>query len=239
MQLRTCSMGRLKFDNVFVPDSHIIGGVGGGLNVIKYSIGWERIMLMVEAARRRMWANGHQIGMVNALQQRHTFHVLKDDPIIHELAGLFVTFPDLFRAEIEFHDSFIAEPEATWVGGDLLRSQLLSTQINRRITLYDFGSQAHKPIERTGLCHCPCLAVDGTIVSMSMPHPPGSTSHFEPQLGHIPHSWGKLLPGWHLQAAADGTLRAHGPAAPDDGLPLPDGCTLDAAGFLTAAPQRV
>ena len=192
-----------------------------------------------EAARRRMWANGHQIGMVNALQQRHTFHVLKDEPIIHELAGLFVTFPDLFRAEIEFHDSFIAEPEATWVGGDLLRSQLLSTQINRRITLYDFGSQAHKPIERTGLCHCPCLAVDGTVVSMSMPHPPGSTSHFEPQLGHIPHSWGKLLPGWHLQAAADGTLRAHGPAAPDDGLPLPDGCTLDAAGFLTGAPQRV
>ncbi len=44
--LRTCSMGRLKFENVFVPDSHIIGGVGGGLNVIKYSIGWERIMLM-------------------------------------------------------------------------------------------------------------------------------------------------------------------------------------------------
>ncbi len=44
--LRTCSMGRLTFDNVFVPDSHIIGGVGGGLNVIKYSIGWERIILM-------------------------------------------------------------------------------------------------------------------------------------------------------------------------------------------------
>ena len=44
--LRTCSMGRLTFENVFVPDSHIIGGVGGGLNVIKYSIGWERIMLM-------------------------------------------------------------------------------------------------------------------------------------------------------------------------------------------------
>ncbi len=44
--LRTCSMGRLKFDNVFVPADHIIGGVGSGLNVIKYSIGWERIMLM-------------------------------------------------------------------------------------------------------------------------------------------------------------------------------------------------
>jgi len=44
--LRTCSMGRLVFENVFVPASHIVGGVGRGLNVIKYSIGWERIMLM-------------------------------------------------------------------------------------------------------------------------------------------------------------------------------------------------
>lgn len=44
--LRTCSMGRLLFDDVFVPESHIIGGVGGGLNVIKNSIGWERVMLM-------------------------------------------------------------------------------------------------------------------------------------------------------------------------------------------------
>jgi len=44
--LRTCSMGRLEFDEVFVPESHIVGGVGGGLNVIKHSIGWERVMLM-------------------------------------------------------------------------------------------------------------------------------------------------------------------------------------------------
>jgi len=44
--LRTCSMGRVNFDDVFVPKDHIIGGVGSGLNVLKYSIGWERIMLM-------------------------------------------------------------------------------------------------------------------------------------------------------------------------------------------------
>lgn len=44
--LRTCSMGRLSFDDVFVPESHVVGGVGGGLNVIKHSIGWERVMLM-------------------------------------------------------------------------------------------------------------------------------------------------------------------------------------------------
>jgi len=44
--LRTCSMGRLVFDDVFVPDSNVVRGLGRGLDVIKYSIGWERIMLM-------------------------------------------------------------------------------------------------------------------------------------------------------------------------------------------------
>ena len=43
---RTCSMGRIIFDDVFVPDDHIVGRVGGGLNVITNSIGWERIILM-------------------------------------------------------------------------------------------------------------------------------------------------------------------------------------------------
>ena len=44
--LRTCSMGRVNFDEVFVPETHVVGGLGGGLNVIKHSIGWERVMLM-------------------------------------------------------------------------------------------------------------------------------------------------------------------------------------------------
>jgi alkylation response protein AidB-like acyl-CoA dehydrogenase len=44
--LRTCSMGRVNFKDVFVPQDHVIGSVGSGLNVLKYSIGWERVMLM-------------------------------------------------------------------------------------------------------------------------------------------------------------------------------------------------
>jgi alkylation response protein AidB-like acyl-CoA dehydrogenase len=39
-------MGRVNFKDVFVPQDHIIGSVGSGLNVLKYSIGWERVMLM-------------------------------------------------------------------------------------------------------------------------------------------------------------------------------------------------
>lgn len=44
--LRTCSMGRLDFDNVFIAEENLIGSIGGGLNVLKSSIGWERILLM-------------------------------------------------------------------------------------------------------------------------------------------------------------------------------------------------
>jgi hypothetical protein len=69
---------------------------------------------------------------------------------------------------------------------------------------------------------------------MSMPHPPPSQDSFEPQHGHLPNSWGKLLPGWHLRQDPSGVLRAHGPAAPDEGLPLPDGCHMNEEGFLVA-----
>jgi alkylation response protein AidB-like acyl-CoA dehydrogenase len=44
--LRTCSMGRLEFNDVFVPEKNLIGSVGAGLNVLKSSIGWERVLLM-------------------------------------------------------------------------------------------------------------------------------------------------------------------------------------------------
>ena len=38
-----------------------------------------------------------------------------------------------------------------------------------------------------------------------------------------------------LAQEEDGTLHAHGPAAPPEGLPLPAGATLDAEGFLRSA----
>lgn len=189
-----------------------------------------------EPARRRMWINGHQIGMVNALQRRQPFHALKDDPILTEMPGLFAAFPDLFRAELRIHDVFNGEEDGSWVGGDHLRGSIQTSQITGKIHFYDFGTKSMKPVERAGLHHCPCLAVKGTVVTMSMPHPAASTDSFEPQYGRKPRSWGKLLPGWYCRRGADGSLRAYGPAAPAEGLPLPAGSSLDPAGFLIAAP---
>ena len=189
---------------------------------------------MDEACRRRIWANGHQIGMVNALQRRQQFHVLMDDPVLSELPGLFVAFPDLFHAELRIEEFFNGDNAGVWVGGDFLRNHIHTTQITRSIGFYDFGNSALTPVERAGLSHYPCLAVEGGVIAMSMPTPPVSTDNFEPQKGRKSNAWGKILPGWALKRSEDGTLRAHGPAAPVQGLPLPAGCALDPDCFLAA-----
>jgi acyl-[acyl-carrier-protein]-phospholipid O-acyltransferase/long-chain-fatty-acid--[acyl-carrier-protein] ligase len=181
------------------------------------------------------WINGHQIAMINALQRRQPFHVLHDDPVLTELHGLFVAFPHLFRTPVRIQPTFSGTESGSWIGGDVLRSLLLSTPISGNIVFHDFGSCALTPVDRAGICHCPCLAINGLVIAMSMPHPPQSTDFFEPQHGHQLHSWGKLLPGWHLKPSPDGTtLHAHGPAAPNVGLPLPPESFLDAEGFLIA-----
>ena len=195
--------------------------------------------LLDEAVRLRMWVNGHQIGMINALPIRCMVHVLRGDPVLTQIPGLFAAFPDLFRAGLLIRENFDGDQGANWVGGDFLRSMLQVTQITSpHIAFYDFGTLALQPVERAGLCHCPCLAVDGTVVAMSMPHPPPPDDDFEPQKGRKVHSWGKLLPGWHLKRAENQALRAYGPAAPEAGLPLPAGCTLDAEGFLMETDRK-
>lgn len=184
------------------------------------------------SARRRMWLNGHQIGQINALQRRQPFHVLKGDPALSELPGLLLTFPEMFQATVKTWDAIDGTHAAAWVGGDQLRRMLGSTQLSKEIVFYDFGPRALEPVYRADLRHCPCLAIDGTIIAMSMPDPPAATGDSEPQPGHRPGTWGKLLPGWFLLPAANGHLRAHGPAAPEAGIELPLGTSLDPEGFL-------
>jgi acyl-[acyl-carrier-protein]-phospholipid O-acyltransferase / long-chain-fatty-acid--[acyl-carrier-protein] ligase len=183
--------------------------------------------------RRRLWINGHQIGMINAVPRRRVIHLLAEDPVLTQVLGLTATFPALFDGSIRLHDHFDGDHDAVWVGGDWLRHEIQYSQITAsRCVFYDFGADALKPVERAGLCHCPCLAVDGLVVAMSMPHPPQAAEGFDPQPGHKRNSWGKPLPGWHPgHDPASGLPLAIGPAA-HHGLPLPAGCTLDADGFL-------
>jgi hypothetical protein len=71
--------------------------------------------------------------------------------------------------------------------------------------------------------HLPCLAVDGMVVAMSLPHPPLPDVRSEFQAGHKADSWGKILPGWHIEG---------GKLFPG-GRELPEGAKLDGECFLT------
>lgn len=188
------------------------------------------------AAIRRMWVNGYQISQVSTLQWRKAFSILNDDPVSASMSGLRLAFPSLTEAEVKSHDRVDGEVAASWVGGDRLREALGHTELSGEIVFYDFGQQALDPVCRAGVLHCPCLAVDGMVIAMSMPDPTKPWTDSEPQLGHKPGTWGKLLPGWFLLPSEGGGLRAHGPAAPENGLELPAGAFLDAEGFLGRAP---
>ena len=185
-----------------------------------------------ECARRQMWINGHQIGQINALQRRQPFSVWAGDPVLLGLPSVMLTFTELFQATVRRYDSVDGSHAATWVGGDQLRKMLGSTQLSKEIVFYDFGQRALEPVYRAGLRHCPCLSIQGKVIAMSMPDPPQGTGKNDPQPGHKPGTWGKLLPGWFLLPTENGRMRAHGPAAPEEGIELPAGTSLDAQGFL-------
>lgn len=191
-----------------------------------------------ETARRWMWINGHQIGQISALPWRRTFSILAGDPLPTSLPGLLLAFPELFGAEAEIQTAVNGELSASWVGGDQLRQVLSSAQLSAEIVFYDFGQDALDPIYCAGVLHCPCLAVEGRVIAMSMANPGLPWSDSIPQRGHKLGTWGKLLPGWFLLPGGDGELRAHGPAAPLEGLALPKGCFLDAEGFLVRSPAE-
>lgn len=186
--------------------------------------------------RRRMWINGHQIGQINALQRRQPFSVLEDSLTLLELPGLRLAFPELFGATVESHAKFQPTPAASWVGGERLRQAIANAPVTADIAFYDFSAMALEPMDKTQIAHFPCLAVAGVVVAMSMPDPPKPAADSEFQPGRKSNSWGKLLPGWYLLPSPAGDLRAHGPAAPEEGLPLPAGCFLDPEGFLSIAP---
>jgi acyl-[acyl-carrier-protein]-phospholipid O-acyltransferase/long-chain-fatty-acid--[acyl-carrier-protein] ligase len=193
--------------------------------------------------RRRVLINGHQIGMVNALQHRCSFNMLKGDPLLDALPGLTRGFTKLFRAKIHIRDHVAVEDGNSWVGGDFLRERIQSMPQNSSDVLpacqfYDFGSTAFVPMRCEAWQHFPCLAADGMVLSMSMPDPPSAGGDVTAQYGWRENSWGKLLPGWKILPSSDGSLCAFGPAADEDGLPLPQGCSIDDEGFLICAPSN-
>ena len=170
-------------------------------------------------------ANALQLAHVNALQRGDDFGTLDSDPLPGSLPGLAI-FEKQFgaiRRDSPYPD---ASSEDHWLGGNVLRERIEASKLQPGGVFFDFSDRATEPLAHTGWQHCPCLAIGGVIIAMSMPQPPKAHPGSKEQFGHKPGSHGILLPGFWLDGAV---LR--GPSVPD-GLPLPEGTTVDEEGFV-------
>jgi len=181
---------------------------------------------------RSSWINGYQIGQVSALGWRKSFGALEHDPLVKALPSLFEAFATHFGAHPVLRPHPKSFPKA-WIGGNLLREELQSGHFSGHIDFYDFSDRANEPLSHPGIRHFPCLAVEGRVISMSLPDPHQPHSGSIRQHGSKPGSWGRLLPGWFTKPDPSGRVRVKGPAAPQ-GILLPPGVELDAEGFVLA-----
>jgi acyl-[acyl-carrier-protein]-phospholipid O-acyltransferase / long-chain-fatty-acid--[acyl-carrier-protein] ligase len=163
--------------------------------------------------------NAHQLTQLDALPRSGTLHVLEGEG----MAPL-EEFAKRTKVRVVVAKSFDPESGDVWIGGGRLRALIAAAQCPKEaLRFFDFGADALVPFRQEGVIHLPCLAVDGLVVAMSMPHPPKHDIRSEFQAGHKPNSWGKILPGWHIEG---------GKLFPG-GLTLPEGAELDSECFLT------
>jgi acyl-[acyl-carrier-protein]-phospholipid O-acyltransferase/long-chain-fatty-acid--[acyl-carrier-protein] ligase len=174
------------------------------------------------------WAvvNGWQIGQMNALERGAGIGMLDGEEMVKRLPGL-GEFGRLFGG------GFVSGDASVVVGDGRMREFLTKEGSGRSVRFFDFSERALLPLEIPGVEHLPCLAVEGRVVAMSLPNPPKAFETSEEQIGACRGTWGKLLPGWHLERTADGEVKLHGPAVPVGGLTMPKGSVVDEHGFFT------
>lgn len=185
--------------------------------------------------RRAIRANALQLSQVNALQRKQPIHLLAGDPLPGQLPALAI-FSKLQHAPLAAFPALVP-PSGTWPGGDLwLGGDALRDLIenspprDKPAVFFDFSPRAARPLDRPDWIHCPCLAMDGIIIAMSMPDPPLPVSSSQPQCGQKPGTLGILLPGFAV-VKGDAVLQLRGPAVPE-GLALPSDYRLDDEGFV-------
>lgn len=169
--------------------------------------------------------NAHQLTQLDALPRGGTLHVMEGD-VPGGVLEVLKEFARQTKGKMIVLRDFDRGAGNVWIGGENLRRRIMAPENpDVPIRFFDFGANALDSFEMEGVIHLPCLAVDGLVVAMSLPHPPMPDARCEFQSGHKPDSWGKLLPGWHMEG---GKLFPAGHA-------LPDGAKLDGECFLMAA----
>lgn len=173
-------------------------------------------------------ANGYQLAQINALPRRRHFHRLSEDLEIDALPA-FPAFSALFKSSCSPLHELPPHPHGPWIGGTALREMILRGGSNSGGIFFDFSGAAMDPIEVDGWIHCPCLAIEGVVVAMSMPDPPVPGAGARPQSGRQPGTLGLLLPGFTV--SEDGRSVA-GPATSGREITLPPGFAVDDHGWV-------
>ena len=165
--------------------------------------------------------NAYQMTQLGALPREAELHILEGD--ISEVYSL-EEFARQTKGKVIRHGTFEPGAGDIWLGGEKLRAAIDEAESPKTaIRFFDFSAAALEPLEKDNLTHLPCLAINGQVIAMSMPHPPSHNETSPFQNGNKPGSWGKILPGWFIEEGAVFPGR----------LSLPDGATLDGEGFLT------
>jgi len=166
--------------------------------------------------------SAYRMTQFEAIPRGARLHVIEgelDPPLISTLDE----FARQTKGRMILHQAFGPLLGGHWIGGKTLRTQIAETErLEKEITFHDFGPDALLPLEKENLTHFPCYAVGGDVIAMSMPHPPEPTATSTFQAGNKPGSWGKILPGWHLEDRR---------VFPGN-LPLPEGAVIDGECFL-------
>lgn len=170
-------------------------------------------------------ASAHRLTQIDAIPRRSTIHLLKDESDLLPLLPTLRAFCRATHSHLIEHPTFSPHHGPIWLGSTTLRTQIQATPtptLTSPIHFHDFSPSAPTPLEKNHLLHLPALAIGPDIIAISMPHPPlpSPSSSFQP--GHKPHSYGKLLPGLHIESH---TIHP-------GSHPLPTGTSLDVDSFL-------
>lgn len=177
-------------------------------------------------------ANGLQLAAVNGLPRGGDFGILEGDPLPGSLPGL-AEYERIFGTISRESHVVDASVDRFWLGGEMLRERIVRSELKVGGVFFDFSEGANRDLGREGWIHCPCLAIDGVVVAMSMPDPPLSHEGAKPQPGRKEGALGIVLPGFTVEER-NGEWRVEGPAAPE-GLMLPKGYRVDEEGFVVLA----
>ncbi|MGJ8677831.1 MAG: MFS transporter [Akkermansiaceae bacterium] len=110
-----------------------------------------------------------------------------------------------------------------YIGVSCLRKALAGN--TSETVFYDFSQDALESESKL-----PCLIVDGIVIAISMPHPDAETATNQHQAGYKTKSWGRLLPGFHVEKE-DAQIHLSGLATQGKRITL-DGLTLDENSML-------